>query len=581
MPETRRHIPVSRAIAETNLPPDFSQTETILFPENDLKKYDRGVIVMPGQKTRRKAKAKMSSNNLILTGWGWPEYACAAALALRHFQKKNEDADILGMSTRRLPEFLDEMKSPVCRKILIFGIGLAGDPERLASALKRLKAAGVRVSWFSALPLPDAIPEKTASEIRKVLEIRENGDGLLEAAAMDFKLPFDDLALLRDNPRNAYLRSCTTLLDAAMYAYRNYQDEVSYGAAIRHIANKDPEKSWTTAEHKLMEHYQRYGGRELAGKSDANLELLTQINQVAPHDEVRVLIYGESGTGKETVAQLIHNKSPRKGEPFLAFNCSSVTPNLLESRFFGHEKGSFTGANERKDGLFALANGGTLFLDEIGELPLEAQGILLRVLEGGRFTRLGGTEELETNVRLITATNRDLAAMVRDGKFREDLFFRLNVIQIRIPPLRERISDVKQIADGWWLKHCAHHLKQDQIAALMSYDFPGNVRELINLLERATVFEEPDFAKIIEDNRSMTANLRPSGGGEVKSVVPECPATVNEMKVANAEDVPDDLESVIQLHVRHVYEKYDRNLTKTAEALQIARNTVKKHLGNN
>ena len=558
------------------IPPEFSQTETILFPENDLKKHDQGVIVMPGRKNRRKVKAKMSSNNLILTGWGWPEYACAAALALRYFQKKNEDADILGMSTRRLPEFLDEMKSPVCRRILIFGIGLAGDPERLASALKRLKTIGVRVIWFSALPLPESIPEKTASEIRKALEIHENGDGLLEAAAKNFKLPFDDLVLLRDNPRNAYLRACMTLLDAAMYAYRNYQDEVSYGAAIRHIANRDPEKSWTTAEHKLIEHYQRYGGRELAGKSDANLELLTQINQVAPHDEVRVLIYGESGTGKETVAQLIHNKSPRKGEPFLAFNCSSVTPNLLESRFFGHEKGSFTGANERKDGLFALANGGTLFLDEIGELPLEAQGILLRVLEGGRFTRLGGTEELETNVRLITATNRDLAAMVRDGKFREDLFFRLNVIQIRIPPLRERISDVKQIADGWWLKHCGHHLKQEQITDLMSYDYPGNVRELINLLERATVFENPDFAKIIEDNRFMTANLRPGDNVEVKPInLPEKLANVNEL---NAEEIPDDLESVIRLHVRRVYEKYDHNLTKTAEALQIARNTLKKHL---
>ena len=524
----------------------------------------------------------MSSNNLILTGWGWPEYACAAALALRYFQKKNEDADILGMSTRRLPEFLDELKSPVSRRILIFGIGLTGDPERLASALKRLKAAGVRVIWFSALPISETIPEKTATEIRGAMEICENGEGLLEATAKEFKLPFDDLVLLRDNPRNAYLRACTTLLEAAMYAYRNYQDEVSYGTAIRHIANRDPERSWTTTEHKLMEHFLRYGGRELAGKSEANQELLTQINQVAPHDEVRVLIYGESGTGKETVAQLIHNKSPRKGEPFLAFNCSSVTPNLLESRFFGHEKGSFTGANERKDGLFALANGGTLFLDEIGELPLEAQGILLRVLEGGRFTRLGGTEELETNVRLITATNRDLAAMVRDGKFREDLFFRLNVIQIRIPPLRERISDVKQIADGWWLKHCGHHLKQEQIAALMSYDYPGNVRELINLLERATVFEEPDFAKIVEDNRFITANLRASENVEAKPVnQPESPSTLNKAKSADSEDVPDDLESIIRLHVRHVYEKYDRNLTKTAEALQIARNTVKKHLGNN
>jgi len=552
--------------------------ETMIFPENGLKKQLGEVIVMTERKSRRKVKANMSSNNLILTGWGWPEYACAAALALRHFK----DADVLGMSTRRLPEFLDGLKAPSWRTIVIFGIGLTGDPERLASALKRLKTDGVRVFWISALPIPDEFSPRTAGELKKSMKIYVNEDGLLEAAAALFKLPFGDLTpLLHDKPRTAYHKACRTLLDAAMYAYRNYQDEVSYGAAIAHIANSDPEKNWTGAERKLMEHYLRYGGRELAGKSEANQALLAKINMVAPHDESRVLIYGESGTGKETVAQLIHNKSPRREEPFLAFNCASVTPNLLESRFFGHEKGSFTGANERKDGLFKLADGGTLFLDEIGELPLEAQGILLRVLEGGRFTRLGGTEEIETNVRLITATNRDLAAMVHDGKFREDLYFRLNVFPIRIPPLRERISDVEQIADGWWLRHCRCHLTRAQLKVLMSYDYPGNVRELINLLERATVFENPDFARIIEDNRSMTANLRSTENVEVKSAsLPEKLATLNEVKPVGLEDVPDDLESVIRLHVRRVYEKYDRNLTKTAEALQIARNTLKKYLKN-
>ena len=203
-------------------------------------------------------------------------------------------------------------------------------------------------------------------------------------------------------------------------------------------------------------------------------------------------------------------------------------------------------------------------------------------MEGGRFTRLGGTEELETNVRLITATNRDLASMVRDGKFREDLYFRLNVFPIRIPPLRERISDVEQIADGWWLRHCRCHLTRAQLKVLMSYDYPGNVRELINLLERATVFENPDFAKIVEDNRSMTANLRSNENVEGKPAsLPEKLATLNEVKPVGLEDVPDDLESVIRLHVRRVYEKYDRNLTKTAAALQIARNTLKKYLKGN
>lgn len=556
--------------------------ETMIFPENGLKKQLGEVIVMTKRKSRRKVKANMSSNNLILTGWGWPEYACAAALALRHFK----DADVLGMSTRRFPEFLDGLKAPSWRTIVIFGIGLTGDPERLTSALKRLKTDGIRVFWISALPIPDELSPRTAAELKKSMKIYVNEDGLLEAAGALFKLPFGDLTpLLHDKPRAAYHKACRTLLDAAMYAYRNYQDEVSYGAAIAHIANSDPEKNWTGAERKLMEHYLRYGGRELAGKSEANQALLAKINMVAPHDESRVLIYGESGTGKETVAQLIHNKSPRREEPFLAFNCASVTPNLLESRFFGHEKGSFTGANERKDGLFKLADGGTLFLDEIGELPLEAQGILLRVLEGGRFTRLGGTEELETNVRLITATNRDLAAMVRDGKFREDLYFRLNVFPIRIPPLRERISDVEQIADGWWLRHCRCHLTRAQLKVLMSYDYPGNVRELINLLERALVFDDPDFNKIVEENRLMTANLRNTSASDNKST--SNGPTMNTSATAQSPasngsvysgDIPDDLESVIRLHVRRVYEKYKHNLTKTAAALHIAKNTLKKYL---
>ena len=550
-PNRRKHS-IKVVSDNSGIPPEFSQTETIIFPENDLKMMERGVIVMQRRKTRQKASTKMSSENLILTGWGWPEYACAAALALRYF----EDADVLGMSTRRLPEFLDGLKSPACHRIVILGIGLNGNPERLASALKRLKMDGVRVSWISALPIPEDI--STASALTEAMEIHVNENGLLEAAESVFKLATDDLTpLLHDNPRNAYLRACRTLLDAAMYAYRNYQDEVSYGAAIRHIANRDPEKSWTTAEHKLMEHYLRYGGRELAGKSEANQDLLTRINQVAPHDQARVLIYGESGTGKETVAQLIHNKSPRKGEPFLAFNCASVTPNLLESRFFGHERGAFTGATETKTGLFEQANGGTLFLDEIGELPLAAQGILLRVLEGGRFTRLGGTKEIEVNVRLISATNRDLAAMVRDGKFREDLFFRLNVIRIPVAPLRKHKEDIEQIANSYWLKLHHRRLKTEQIKALMDYDYPGNVRELYNLLECADVMDEHDFDKLIADQKELLGNLAP---------------------MPNDDDTPDELEAVIRRHVRRVYEKYNHNVSKAADALQIARNTAKKYL---
>ena len=348
------------------------------------------------------------------------------------------------------------------------------------------------------------------------------------------------------------------LVEAAMYFYRNFQDEKAYGIAIHHIANNEPESSWSSKEKQMVEYYRRYGHRELVGKSEVMQDLQERIKRIAAKDKARVFIYGESGTGKETIAMFIHQKSPRQNEPFCTFNCASVTPNLLEDRFFGHEKGAFTGANEQKKGLFEIADGGTLFLDEIGEMPLEAQGVLLRVLEGGRFTRVGGTEEVSVNVRLITATNRDLAELVREGKFREDLYHRLCVVQIHAPSLREHKEDIEQIANGRWLKEHHRRLTLEQIEVLKTYDYPGNVRELLNLLERASVLEETDFAKLLKEHQEMTAGLHPSS--------------------TSCEEVPDDLDAVIRLHVKRIFEKYNRNQTRTAEALNVAKNTVKKYL---
>ncbi len=268
-----------------------------------------------------------------------------------------------------------------------------------------------------------------------------------------------------------------------------------------------------------------------------------------------MLLLGESGTGKETVALQIHNRSPRRHEPFYAFNCASVTPNLLEDRFFGHEKGAFTGADGLEVGLFELANGGTLFLDEIGELPLEAQGVLLRVLEGGRFMRVGGKKEIESDVRLVTATNRNLPSLVRKGKFREDLFMRLNVILLRIPPLRDRRDDIRDIADNWWFNHYRKHLSAEQVEPLTSYDWPGNVRELFNVLERASVFKTSDFSALMQEHVEMNRELSSEA----------LPAT-------------DELDEVIRRHVRSVYLKFGRNVTNAAQALKITRATLRKWL---
>lgn len=486
-------------------------------------------------------------NTLILTGWGWKDYACAAALALRHCKQ----ADVFGMSTRRLPEFLNEVNG--YKDIFILGVGLTGDPVLLLKAVEKLVRKDVKIYWISALEFPKSLP----SELRSKIDVFVDDDGITAAVSRRLKIPYDDIAPLipQENP-SAKVRHYHQLLEAAMYVYRNYQDEQAYGNAIRHIANGDSEAKWTDTEKRMIEHYKRFGNRELVGKSATMQDLLGRINRVAPHDHARVLIFGESGTGKETVALQIHNKSPRRNEPYIAFNCASVTPNLLESRFFGHEKGAFTGAHERNRGLFEQANGGSLFLDEIAELPLEAQGILLRVLEIGRFTRMGGRDEIEIDVRLIAATHRDLAAMVRDGKFREDLFHRLNVVQIRVPPLREHKSDIRQIADGYWLSRHRRHLTSKQLEDLRGYDYPGNVRELFNLLERAAVLGQTDFAALLDEHRKLTASLAPRTDPEI----------------------PDELAAAIRHHVKRVYEKYDANLTRAATALQISRNTLKKYL---
>ena len=484
---------------------------------------------------------------LILTGWGWKDYACAAALALRHFKT----GEILGMSTRRLPEFLNDCTG--WNEIVILGIGLSGDPDLLTKALEKLAKRGVAVRLISTEPPPESIGKAVLSKIAVFV----GGDGITDAVSQCFKIPADDLApLLDEDSRLPAVRHWHALLDAAMYFYRNYQDDAAYGKVIRHLADRDPESALNEAERRMVEHYVRNGNREIVGDGAAIKALLGRIDQVARCDRARVLITGESGTGKETVALQIHSKSSRRNEPFIAFNCASVTPNLLEDRFFGHEKGAYTGATERKPGIFEQADGGTLFLDEIGELPLEVQGVLLRVLEGGRFTRLGGRDEVCVDVRLVAATNRNLAAMTAERTFREDLFHRLNVVQLRVPPLREHKGDVPKIANWYWMRQHRRRLRPEQIEALQTYDFPGNVRELFNLLERASVLGETDFARLLDEHRQMTSPLA----------------------AASADPYPDELEAMTRQHVRRVFEKHGSNLTRTAEALNVSRNTARKYL---
>ncbi len=236
----------------------------------------------------------------------------------------------------------------------------------------------------------------------------------------------------------------------------------------------------------------KYGLEAIIGKTPVMEEMFQLIQQVAP-SRATVLIQGESGTGKELVAHAIHGLSAHAQGPFIAVHCAALPQTLLESELFGHEKGAFTGAVERRRGRFELAEGGTLFLDEISEIDPTLQVKLLRVLEERQFERVGGQATLEADIRLITATNHDLSQRAREGKFRQDLFFRLNVVTITIPPLRDRVNDIPLLAQAF-LQELAHEnnktiddITPESISALMAYTWPGNVRELRNVMERMIV----------------------------------------------------------------------------------------------
>lgn len=235
-----------------------------------------------------------------------------------------------------------------------------------------------------------------------------------------------------------------------------------------------------------------YGWDRILTNSPKMMALCHDTAKIA-RSHARVLITGESGTGKELIAKAIHDNSPRAKGPFIKINCSALPESLLESELFGHEKGAFTGAQIQRQGLFERANQGTLLLDEVGEMSLNLQAKLLRVLQEKEFERLGGNQTIKTDIRLIAATNRDLAAMVERGEFRQDLFYRLNVIHLSLPPLRERPEDIALLAHYFLQKFSAENNKETieldagTLLILAAYHWPGNVRELSNALERAVI----------------------------------------------------------------------------------------------
>ncbi len=289
---------------------------------------------------------------------------------------------------------------------------------------------------------------------------------------------------------------------------------------------------------------------KIIGSSAAMKDVARLIERVAPTNKA-VLIQGESGTGKELVARAVQQLSTRADKPFVTINCAALPEQLIESELFGHEKGSFTGATARKDGLFEVADGGTLFVDEIGELSLALQPKLLRVLEDGSLRRVGSLQERRVDVRVIAATNRDLLKEVEAGRFREDLYYRINVMSLRIPPLRERNGDVAELIDqflnGDW--------KVDESArrAMLTYDWPGNVRQLINALDRATILAENNLITLDDLPLEVTSSGK------------------TESPVYHHSPLESDLASLERSHIIAVLNDHDGNKAQAARALGIHR----------
>jgi two-component system response regulator PilR (NtrC family) len=261
------------------------------------------------------------------------------------------------------------------------------------------------------------------------------------------------------------------------------------------IANALRSKDLEVENKQLKREMQKeYSFQNLVGNSEKMHQIYELVKRVS-QSPTNVLITGESGTGKEMVAKAIHVNGPLKNKPFVTVNCGAIPENLMESEMFGHKKGSFTGAIQDKVGLFEVADGGTLFLDEVGELPLSIQVKLLRAIQERVIRRVGATDDQKIDVRIIAATNRDLEEMIRNGTFREDLFYRLNVIHIRVPPLRERADDIVLLAKHFLQKYNQrlnrniNGISDEAMKVLKKYDYPGNVRELENIIERTVALE--------------------------------------------------------------------------------------------
>jgi DNA-binding NtrC family response regulator len=437
---------------------------------------------------------------------------------------------------------------------------LVDEPQDIEATRRVLTELGVRVIAASETAAALALTRREEFDLALVGVALEHGAGdtVLARLAAGARIPS---ILMLARPEEAH-RAIQSLSRGASDYLLKPIDRSEVRARVGRLLRWRDYDDW--ALHQQAEMSRRYLVGNLVSRSPGMRRVRQQILQVAPARST-VLITGESGAGKELIAKAIHYNSPRRAAPFVAINCSAIPVGLIESELFGHEKGSFTGAIGRQRGKFELAQGGTIFLDEIGEMDLQTQAKLLRVLEEREYMRVGGSRPVQVDARLLAATNQDLKDLIARGRFRDDLYFRLNVITIHVPPLRERIEDIPDLARSFLDRICRDNglpprrLADGAVHALQRYPWPGNVRELKNVLE-STAITRPGTE--VEDSDLPDA-LRGASPGDER----EGPAA----GVASLKDVERDL-------VRRALVRLGGNRTRAAHALGIGVRTLQRKM---
>ncbi len=412
----------------------------------------------------------------------------------------------------------------------------------------------------------------TASDGLEALEILENGD--VAVVVTDLKMPkLDGLGLLDRIVTHYPLipviiitahGTITTAVKALKQGAFDYITKPFEQDDLKNVISK-AFKTRTLNEDELVPSPADIDRYDIIGSSKAMLEIYDLIKKVAP-TTTTVLITGETGTGKELIASAIHRNSPKKDNPFIKINCAAIAENLLESELFGFEKGAFTGAVNKKQGKFELAHKGTLFLDEIGDLPKDMQAKILHVIQEQKFERVGGLQTVTVDVRLVTATNKNLLQAVKEGNFREDLYYRLNVFPIHLPPLRERREDIDPLTDYFLdkfnkkLKREITGIDPDVREFFNNYNWPGNIRELENIIERLVLLAGSDTITI-ED---IPQEIRYTATGDTAGDLSQSGKSFKELIKSRTETIEKDI-------IKRVLEECDGNVSKAALQLGISR----------